>query len=208
MRGALAIVASLVLVGCGEVKHVDDTMNQQMNADPNYPPGPYGYVQGSTIQDIRFSGKVDPNGAGGSASYADLQMQPIALGDYHSDPNVKLLVLSGVAGWCQPCNGEQYYTRMLQPKYEPQGVRFFEAMIQGYDEMTGTPATEPDVNKWQHDHTLHVGIGLDPEDKIHEYADVAAFPLNLLVRTSDMKIVYMMLGEENLDSQIAMQLGQ
>jgi hypothetical protein len=201
-----SILISMFLVGAcnGNTMHVDNTPNQQMQAeDVNYPNGPYGYTQGSIIQDIVFLGKADPAGAAGNAAYASLPMKRISLGDYHNDTTVKYVVLSGVAGWCGPCNNEQAFVPDLQTKYEPLGFKFFEAMIQGYNEQTGTPATENDVNTWANAHTLHVGIGIDPEDKIHQYADITAFPLNMVVRTSDMNIVYMSVGEQNLDSTLA-----
>jgi hypothetical protein len=69
--------------------------------------------------------------------------------------------------------------------------------------MSGAPATESDLNTWQSFHTITVGLGLDPEDKIHQYADIAAFPLNMVVRTSDMQIVHMQVGEESLDSVLS-----
>lgn len=199
-----SILISLFLVGCsGGGTHIDNTPNQQMMAeDVNYPPGPYGYTQGSIIQDIVFLGKAAA-GLNDNTPYAALPMKRMSLGDYHNDSAVKYVVLSGVAGWCGPCNNEQAFVPDLQMKYEPKGFRFFEAMIQGYNAMTGTPATENDVNTWANAHTLHVAIGIDPEDKIHQYADITAFPLNMVVRTSDMNIVYMSVGEQNLDSTLA-----
>jgi hypothetical protein len=175
----------------------------------NYPAGPYGYVQGSIIEDIMFRGKEDPNGADGTATYDTMPLATKTLADYHNDPAVRYLVLSGVAGWCGPCNDEQRTTAThpgvpaLQSKYQPNGFRFLEALIQGYNERTGAPASENDLNRWATQHELHVGVGLDPDDKIHQYADIAAFPLNMVIRTSDMQIVHMQVGEENLDSVLS-----
>ena len=198
------LISLFFAVGCtGNVMHIDNTPNQQMQAeDVNYPPGPYGYTQGSIIQDIVFLGKAAASPTDNTA-YASLPMKRISLGDYHNDTSVKYVVMSGVAGWCGPCNNEQAFVPDLQTKYEPKGFKFFEAMIQGYNEQSGTPATENDVNTWANAHTLHVGIGIDPEDKIHQYADITAFPLNMVVRTTDMNIVYMSVGEQNLDSTLA-----
>jgi thiol-disulfide isomerase/thioredoxin len=200
MRFTVAFVLALGLVGCGQ--HVDPTMNQQMNQAADYPPGPYGYVTGSVIQNIDFVGK-NATGDTTATDYRTLPMQNVSLADFHNDPSVKYVVLSGVAGWCGPCNDEQKQVPTLQATYQPKGFRFFEAMIQGYNEMSGAPATETDLNEWQSVHTITVGLGLDPEDKIHQYADIAAFPLNMVVRTSDMQIVHMQVGEESLDSVLS-----
>lgn len=196
MRISFALLLALSLVGCGQ--HLDPTMNQQMNQAADYPPGPYGYVTGSVIQNIEFVGK-NATGDMTATDYGSLAMANVSLADFHNDPTVKYVVLSGVAGWCGPCNMEQNQVPALQTKYQPMGFRFFEAMIQGYNENTGAPATEADLNEWASFHKITVGIGLDPEDKIHQYADIAAFPLNMVVRTSDMQIVHMQVGEETLD---------
>jgi thiol-disulfide isomerase/thioredoxin len=198
----LSFCLSLGAFGCSNAPHVDTTPNQ-MEEGQDYPAGPYGYVTGSVMQNIKFLGKNDPAGTAGKMAYSDLALSPISLADYHKDPAVKYVVLSGVAGWCGPCNDEQPSVVAAAAKYEPLGFRFFEALIQGYNAKTGAPATENDLNKWQFAHELHVGIGLDPEDKIHEYADVAAFPLNMVVRTSDMQIVFMKIGEMDIDPILA-----
>lgn len=194
-----AMVLASLLIGfaglCGCGGKTDPTMNRMnMMGAQNYPPGPYGYAQGTVIENINFLAKADPAGASGSADYAQLPLQALSLADLHNDPSVKLIVLSGVAGWCGPCNQEQSEVPADQAKYEPMGVKFLEGMVQGYDEQSGAPATEADINKWALLHNLHVALGLDPEDKLHQYADIAAFPLNLMIRTSDMQIVYMQTG--------------
>jgi hypothetical protein len=193
---------ALAMVGCSAGTHIDDTPNQQNPANVNYVAGPYGYTQGSVIQNIQFVGKVDPDGAAGMANYGALTMAPISLAAYHDDPKVKFLFISGVARWCAPCNAEQADVPAMQAKYEPKGFRFLETLIEG--QQRGTPATEKDLNFWASFHSLHVGIALDPTDAIHQYADIAAFPLNVIVSTSDMKIQLMQVGQiTNLDSTLA-----
>ncbi len=204
----LSVFAAVGLLGaCGgsTAKLVDTTMNQtgDKSSAQKYPTGPFGYAQGSIIENISFLGKVDPAGASGTGNYSSLALQTVSLGDFYNDATVKFVMMSGVAGWCGPCNQEQSQVPAAQKTYEPMGVKFFEAMIQGYDESTGIPATEADLDKWQQLHKLHVGIGMDPEDKIHAYADIAAFPLNMVVRTSDMKIVFMQTGEVDVATILA-----
>jgi hypothetical protein len=195
MKATLVLAIALGMFGCDAAPKVDDTPNQASQAG-TYPAGPYGYVQGSVIENIKFLGKVDPTG---SSAYDGLPMKDLSMADYHGDSTVKYVVLSGVAGWCAPCNDEQKQVPAMQAMYEPKGFRFFEALIQGYNARTGAPATEADLNAWAKKHSLPVGLGLDPEDKIHQYADIGAFPLNMVVRTSDMQIVHMQVGEEMLD---------
>jgi hypothetical protein len=202
MRTSILATMALAIFGCSAPVHTDDTPNQQNPADTNYVPGPYGYSQGSIMQNIQFTGKVDPGGAAGMADYNTMPMAPITLASYHNDPSVKVLFISGVARWCAPCNDEQTQVPTVQAKYEPKGVRFLEALIEGQER--GTPATEKDLNFWATFHSLHVAMALDPTDAVHQYADIAAFPLNMIVTTSDMKIQLMQTGEiTDLDGTLA-----
>lgn len=198
MRHAFILSMGLALVGCSGPK-VDDTVDR-MGQEVNYPAGPYGYTVGTVIQNIDFRAKWDPEGHAGTASYAQMPLAPLSLANYHNDADVKYLVLSGVAGWCGPCNDEQEFVPQWQAKFEPRGFRFLEAMMQGYNARSGAAATEADINRWQDIHQIRVAIALDPEAKIFQYADVSAFPLNMVLRTSDMQIVYMQVGLQDLES--------
>src|SRR4051794_34905652 len=102
MRIGLSLLVVLGAFGCSSGPKIDNTPNQE-NPQSDYPPGPYGYVQGSTMENITFVGKADPAGAKGEASYASLAMASVSLADFHRDPTVKYVVLSGVARWCGPC---------------------------------------------------------------------------------------------------------
>src|SRR6476659_635005 len=121
-----SLVAAVVAAGWDSGPKMDDTMNQ-MPAAQDYPAGPYGYVQGSVIENIVFLGKNSENDLN-AADYASMSMKQVALADFHRDTNVKYIVLSGVAGWCGPCNAEQADVPALMDKYVPKGFRFFEAM--------------------------------------------------------------------------------
>jgi hypothetical protein len=192
MRAVLIASFALAAIGCGAP--VDDTKNRTVIPGLAYPEGPFGYELSKIIENIGFIGKVDPDGAKGSAGYGGLPLQPFTLADLHNDPSVKLIALSGVAGWCGPCNDEQGEIPELSAKYWDQGVRYVEALMQGFNIRTGAPATEADLNKWADKHGLHVAIALEPYGKIFQFADASAFPVNMFIRTSDMKIVFMRVG--------------
>src|SRR5262245_16138527 len=98
-----------LLVGCGSAPGVDNTPTQvgTMNTTVNYPKGPFGWAEGSVMENLLLSGKKDPAGMNGTAVYKDLKMQEISLADYFNDPAVKYVFLSGEAFWCKPCNDEQ-----------------------------------------------------------------------------------------------------
>jgi hypothetical protein len=182
------------LVGCGG-PHVDNTMNRGMNPALNYPKAPYGYAKGSIIAPLTFVGKEDPNGAAGTALYADLQTQTFDFAAIHNDKTIGYLLLSGSAGWCVPCREEAAEIRRISPMWEPKGVKFVTVLIQGFDEANQTPSTVPDIDRWQALLKEHIGIAIDPSDNLHEFADqIASFPLNILVRTYDMAILTQSIG--------------
>lgn len=193
------ILAALFTIGCGGT----DPMNRMVPTGANYPDGPYGYSVRSIIGNLSFLVKADPDGAAGTATYSSLDPKTIQLSDYFNDPNVSWLVLNGSAGWCGPCREEASYIPKDQAKYEPMGVRFVSVLIQGFDEANQTPATTGDIDHWQLITHEHIAIGTDPQDNLHDYASmIASFPLNIIVRTSDMQIMYSQLGLDSTDPDI------
>ena len=190
--------AALLVMGAVGCSHPTDPMNRGvLPGESNYPLGPYGYTKGSVIANLQFTVKVDPEGAVGGANYAGLDAQTIALSDFFNDnnPDVGWLVLTGAAGWCGPCREEARTLPTVSQKWEPMGVRFVTVLIQGFDEANQTPATLSDVDRWQQLTKGHVYIGTDPKDNLHDFAaEIASFPLNILVRTADMSIQYQQLG--------------
>jgi thiol-disulfide isomerase/thioredoxin len=187
------LFAALVLVGCTGQKDLSNRGEQ--NNGVNYPSGPYGYAKHAVIANLKFSVKVDPDGPGGSANYSNLAAQPLALSDWYNDPAVGWIVLTGAAGWCGPCREEAGTVPTVSQKWEPMGVRFLTVLIQGFDETNQTPATDTDIDHWQSVTKNHIDIGTDPNDELHEFAsEIASFPLNMLIRKSDMSIQYTELG--------------
>ena len=205
MRAFLVSCSSLLLVaGCGGAgSSLGGGDGGSPGASGDYVAGPFGYVEGATIENIAFEAKWDPAGVQGQSSYDQLTLAPLSFGDLHRDATVKYIVVQGVAGWCVPCNDEQATVPALQAKYQPRGVRFIEVMVQGYSQANSAPAAERDLDKWASAHALHVIMALDPHDAIRKFADVSAFPVNMIVRSSDMKILYLQIGAQDLDPVLA-----
>src|SRR5437762_8782472 len=128
MRVLLLASTLLALNGCGS--HVDPTMNRtgDTSSAVDYPAGPYGYKEGSVIENIQFTGKI-PMAAG--TNYSTLPMQKITLNDFHHDSTVKILFLVGAARWCGPCNMEAPAVKMLADKYRAQGVQLLDVVVEG-----------------------------------------------------------------------------
>src|SRR5262249_12753859 len=118
-------------------------------------------------------------------------------------PKVGWLVLTGAAGWCGPCREEARSMPADSAKWEPMGVRFMTVLIQGFDEANQTPSTMGDIDSWQLKTKEHIALATDPKDNLHQFASmIASFPLNLVIRTADMQIMYTALGVDPNDPSI------
>jgi hypothetical protein len=195
MRHVLPLASFIFfVVGCAPppVDHTPNRTAASANDALGYPPPPYGYKEGRTIENIDFTGKMPTDAAAAAATYMTLGMQKISLNDFRINPAVKLIYLIGSARWCVPCNDEQPMAKMLGEMYKPQGVQQFDVLVEGGT--VGSPATNLDIDKWGTKFMLNVPIAIDPEFKIQEFADTSAFPLNMLISTKDMKIAWMCVG--------------
>ena len=184
MRLAFSILA-LAIVAAGCSAPTDPTPNRAPPASSDYPPGPYGYGQGTIMADLQFEGKQSPM----PTDYSQLPMQSIDMQDVRQSG--KLIVLSGSARWCTNCNYDQAPLKALEQKYGPQGVVFMEVLVEGG---YGIAATDDDINRWALQYGLQGIITIDPAYQIAKYADVTAFPAYMIVRTSNMRVDYMQVG--------------
>src|SRR5437870_4400789 len=62
----------------------------------DYPKGPYGYTQGSTIENLSLPGQIDENGDG-AITAADT-VKSLRLSDYYANKKVKALFVGVAAG--------------------------------------------------------------------------------------------------------------
>jgi hypothetical protein len=177
---ALPLVAAALACGCGPP--TDPTPNRAPPSNGDYPPGPYGYGQGTTIANLNFIGKQSPT----STDYSLLPMQPIALGDVRQSS--KLILIDGAARWCTPCNRDQPTMRTIEATYAPQGVTTMEILVEGG---YGTAATDNDINRWALQYQLAGIIAIDPGYELSKYANVSAFPVYMVIRSSTMRVEYM-----------------
>ncbi len=176
------------LTGCSSP--TDNTQNKMdpASTDPNYPAGPYGYVEGSTVADYKFVGKVPVNG-----DYANLPVRDLYLGEFHDDATVKALLIVGAAVWCPPCNDEAPSVEALAVSKASQGFRAMTILAEGRE--YGTPATADDIKTWVDRHSFKTTtMGIDPEGRLFQYASTSAFPVQILLDTRSMKIKWLCVG--------------
>ena len=176
----LGLVVAASAGGCGPP--TDPTPNRPAPTSGDYPPGPYGYGQDTIIANLNFIGKDSPT----NTDYSLLPMQPISLGDVRKTST--LILIDGAARWCTPCNRDQPTMRTIESTYAQKGVTTMEILVEGG---YGIAATDDDINRWALQYQLAGIIAIDPAYELAKYADLSAFPVYMVVRSSTMRVEYM-----------------
>ncbi len=182
---ALASLAALSLAGCGT--HATQTQNDAATCDPAlYPCGPYGYAVGGTVGDLTVTGRRDANGNG---SVLDDPIVSISLSDYFHDKKNKVLFISLATVWCAPCATEQPSLVQLYDNYKSagQGVAFLQLVLQNGQSM---PSSQSDVDAWAQTYSIPFDMAYDPQNALAPFYDPRTFPVQLVLRTSNMSLVY------------------
>jgi hypothetical protein len=78
--------------------------------------------------------------------------------------------------------------REIEATYASRGVVTMEVLVEGG---YGIAATDDDINRWALQYQLQGIIAIDPAFELARYADVTAFPVYMVVRTSTMRVDYM-----------------
>ena len=148
-----------------------------------YPAGPFGTSPGSVIANLTMSGRRDDNKNGSITEDAE---RPIKLGDYVGADTKILAVIVG-AEWCAPCQAEQPELVALWKDYKTanKGVAFLEIVAQNSNSSTGDLAT---LDRWAGKFKIPFDMAADPQSVLGPYYNLNSFPMQMVVRTSDMTI--------------------
>src|SRR5207244_3255682 len=99
----------------------------------------------------------------------------------------------GCAMWCGPCQQEQPQLVAMANQYAAGDVAFFEGL--GQDGALH-PADLHDVTTWSERFELPFLVGADPELVLAPYFLQPAYPMQMVVRTSDMTILWQDVGAD------------
>lgn len=203
----VAAFGALLLAACGNQAPMIPVENGQggdpLNAqDPSkYPVGPYGFVIGGVIPNLEFVGYKDDNGDG---KVTDNTPRKVRLSDYYQDKNIKVLAVLVAAEWCGPCQQEQNELIVSWNAYQKSkaGVAYVEALIESAKKDTAgrfLPADLETVQRWGNhawpDRTgknpaaiIPFPLVADPTVALGPWYPTPAFPMQLVIKTSDMTI--------------------
>jgi thiol-disulfide isomerase/thioredoxin len=186
---------------------------QKASDTPEDYPGPYAYeyFDGAVMPPYRFLAYPDILNPEVGVRVVDLREfhNPDGAGVFSSrtpwegQAKPKALVMMMSASWCPPCRQE---ASTMVPEEFPQrrpDVMVLSVLVEGRRQ--GDPPLMEDLFKWAENYQLNLaddlgGIGypqaIDPEGKVTQHYE-PAFPGNLIVRTSDMRMVFRQTGLED-----------
>jgi hypothetical protein len=164
-----------------------------------YAPGPYGYDKGKIIPNFKFIG---------FASYtADPGLTWVQLADFYnptgtevfpegspygagtSKPTALLMIMS--AAWCGPCKQEANDLKTKFPdKLQPGGGHVLGLLVEA---VNGDPADYYTATSWAQAYSVQYTLAIDPTRQALSIYE-PAFPGNMIIRTSDMKIIEIVAG--------------
>jgi hypothetical protein len=200
---ALVSLVSVAVVGCAEeAPPFPEGQGQEPDASALYPEGPYGIDKGSVIANYEFVGFPNPSLDTGN-------LRPIQMADFYNptgedvypagslygegNPKPKALLITVAAVWCGPCNLEA--RDILPDEYlelHPKGVEFFLNLADG--PTGGVPAETKHLVNWTTKYGTSWPSVIDPSYKLSALFSADAFPANLIIDTTTMKIVDVIAG--------------
>lgn len=136
---------------------------------------PYGTKQGSIIANLAFE---------------TADGEPISLHDIRTDESVRVMLLSSMAGWCQPCIIEQEHFKELQTRYGSRGFKVVSAM---FEDTLGNVPTPGQVQEWKTQYKLNYLFLRDLNYVLRPYYSGDP-PMNMVVDVDTMEIVYLGAG--------------
>lgn len=220
MRRCLAFLGVLTVcvgaLGCsedglpGQAPPFPEGQGQLPKGGVAYPGGPYGLEKGNVIANFGFEGYPNP--------IDDRSVtQPIALSDFYNptgdqlygpdsvygegEPKPKALLVIVSAVWCQPC---QHEASVLLPdeyaRYAPKGVQFLLILADGPE--VGVAATLNHLDSWTNNFDTDWPAVIDPNYTIGALFKANAFPVNILIDTSTMKVAQAIAGLPDEDGPL------
>ncbi len=194
-----------------------DTTGEAKAEAIEYPAGPFGIGVGSVIANYNFVGYAD-------AATTTATMQALSLADFYNphgrDPSYQpaagepddrlfpadsgyenagkakptVLLIDIACVWCGPCNDEAgTIIPMKHDLYSACGGEFF---LDLHDSLTpGTPATPTNLRNWTSMYKVSFPAALDPSFQLDKLFAAQAFPQNMIIDTTTMKIAAVTAGE-------------
>lgn len=160
--------------------------------DAPYPEGPYGFVRGSVIPNLEFLGWAAPS----AVDYDLNRIELLELGRFYDpegEKGIEFLLVNASAVWCTVCQAEFLDLRELElyDQLRPRGVEMLGVLFEDRDAL---PARYADLQEWARVFEVAFPFVLDPGFKMGAFFDRSATPMNMVVDTRTMELVFSMTG--------------
>jgi hypothetical protein len=162
-----------------------------------YPPGPYGVGKNSVIQNFSWVGYTQPQVDKSTLELVSLAdyWNPTGDGVFPDDgrkwaglPKPKVLAIVVAAYWCQPCRQEaQYLIPAAKLQFEDAGGGFLQLLSDGA--VQGETPVLNELNLWTASYDTSFPALLDATGEFQKVWEADAYPQNIMIRTSDMRII-------------------
>lgn len=161
----------------------------------DYPAGPYGADVGEVSINIDLETCADPS-------------KRVSLKQYFKDNGVKVLYLSVHTGWCPSCKSQAQTLEPIYQKYKAKGLMVWNIMTEDANAGGGKITSQYCVaHGAQYKYTFPL-LRDEGSALMRKFFDRNAVPLTMLIRTSDMKILYKLSGSipDRIEGLIATEL--
>lgn len=208
----LASIAAFV-AGCAEDTKVPDFTDKGQAPTPAeeqplaYPAGPYGISKNSTIPNLKFYGLHAP------ASFPQVvsnvpELEPIELAEFYNpdgngtfpadgpyrpgEAKPTVLWIDVSAQWCGPCQAES--KTVLPADYAKYHDKGLEVIVNLIEDTQGNDALPKNLWQWTTKYKTAWPAVIDPTRQVDSFFVQSAYPTNILIDTTTMKIVYVIAG--------------
>jgi hypothetical protein len=156
---------------------------------PAYPPGPYGYTVGSTLEDFEFMGLLNPKAVNYEASATTLTK--IAMRDFYNptkdSSRPRALLVTESALWCSVCQAQAEAAPTERAYWRPLGVEFLELV---FEDENHDRSENQDLATWTSSFELDFPSALDPYLQLGRFFNKSAAPFNMVIDLATMTITY------------------
>lgn len=138
----------------------------------SYPSGPYGTAVGDVVED---------------QSVLDSDGSPLSLGDIHSNPANKVLIVYNTVSYCQSCAAKTAELTELDDAF---GARGLVPMVALFENLDYQPAAPADAAQYKQRLSLDFTVTADAPGTFHKYFDELVHPMVLIIDVETMTVIY------------------
>lgn len=156
------------------------TDEEPVTEEFDYPEGPYGTDLDDVVADLKFWSPADGRW--------------VFLHEFYGRSEVRLIMLSSGAGWCNPCRIESIEFNDYYAEHHLYGLEIIYTLYQdtlGAVVQADDPVSNAFWDAWMSELRPQFPVYLDPDPAVmSQFYETNSIPFAMAITTEDMKIVY------------------